>query len=676
MSEAGRGAASGAGGNGAGAGVEARFRDAMSRHQGGKLEEARGLYEEILRDQPGHADSLHMLGLIAHQEGRNEDARDLLAAAIESNDRIAFFHNNLGEVKRILGDNAAAADSFRAAIALEPRYAHAHNNLGLVLFQLDQVGTAVEEFEKAIEIEPDEPGFHNNLGVVLEAVGRLEDAIPRFRRSLELAPEQAEVNNNLGAALLASGEYSEAERFLLAAARIDERVANVHYNLSRLYVDQGRVDEAIAAAQQAIEIDPRAPEYHIALGAAHRAGGDMEASLNALRAAVAINPSHPTALNDLGVTLLVLGRFDEAESSFRRALDAEPGLAMAYENLARVRRYGETDRTRIELIETLASSSTRSGDDQAHLHFALGKMLDDLGEYERAFGHFRTANAIEHGRMRFDREAERVFVERMRACVDRSLLEGKRAIGNPSEIPVFIVGMLRSGTTLVEQILASHPLVHGGGELDYFRSVAGQLGRRLGGTRDYPECLVDLDARSVDSIAGGFLDRLRVGLGDARHFTDKNPLNFRHLGLILMTFPNARIIHCRRDPLDLGLSIFFQHFSERHDFAYSFADIAEYYRQYQALMQHWQNVFPDRIHDVDYESLVADLEPVSRGLVDFLGLEWDANCLEFHRTERPVGSASHWQVRQPLYDRSVGRWRNYEPYIDELRAALGVESDR
>jgi hypothetical protein len=188
--------------------------------------------------------------------------------------------------------------------------------------------------------------------------------------------------------------------------------------------------------------------------------------------------------------------------------------------------------------------------------------------------------------------------------------------------------------------------------------------------------LKSLDAQALDAISNAYIDRLRGGLGEATRFTDKNPLNFEHLGLILLAFPNARVIHCRRDPMDVCLSVYFQHFSERHDFAYSFADIAEYHRQYVELMEHWRGVFPDRILDVGYEELVADVEGVGRGILDFLELEWDENCLEFHRTVRPVGTASHWQVRQPVYTRSVERWRHYEPFLGELREALAEHQGR
>lgn len=660
----------GSGGNGPGEAVEARYRDAVACHGTGELERAQGLYEGILAEQPDHADTLHMLGVLAHQQGRNDDAKRLIGDAIAVNDRVDFFHNNLGEIMRVTGEPARAAECFRAAIALAPDNAQAHNNLGVVLFPLGEPEEALQEFESSIRIDPNNAGVHNNMGVVLQAVGRLDDAIASFRRSLELSPQQAEVCNNLGAALHAAGEADEAERLLLAAAGIDPSVSNVHYNLSRLYVDQGRLDAAVASARKAIELNPRHPDYFIALAAAQRARGELEESLSSLRAAVAINAGHPMALNDMGVCLLVMGRFEEAESSLRRALDADPYLAIAHENLARARRFDHLDDKQIEVLESLTTATHQDNQEKAHLHFALGKMLDDVGEHDRAIKHFASGNALESKRMQFDADAGRSFVERSCTTFDAAFFDDRRSMGNTADEPTFIIGMLRSGTTLVEQILASHPKVYAAGELEYFRNVSHQLQERLGG-QPYPENLRGIDAGTIESIAMGYLERLRRDMGEARRFTDKNPLNFLHLGLIMTVFPNARVIHCHRDPLDVCLSIYFQHFAEQHDFAYDFADIAEFHQQYEQLMAHWKSVFPGRIHDVGYEALVENLERETRSLLEFLDLEWDESCLAFHRTQREVGTASHWQVRQPLYTRSVGRWRHYDAHLGELRAALG-----
>lgn len=671
------GGAPGTGGNAGAQAVETRFHDALAHHRTGQLDQAQGLYEDILRDKPDHADALHMLGVLAHQQGRNQDAKRLISDAIGVNGDSGFYHNNLGEVKRMLGELDEAAGCYRRAIELEPTYAQAHNNLAMVAFQLGRADEAEKEFREALRIEPNDPGIHNNLAVVLQAAGNLDEAVLCLRRSLELAPEQAEVCNNLGAATLAQGKYEEAEQHLREALRIEPALANAQFNLSRMYAEQGRQKEAVEAARKAIDINPNYPDCYIALANAQRAMGELEESLGTLRAGVAINPTHPLLLNDLGVCQLTLGRFEEADASFRRALHAEPRLAVAHENLARARRFVDQDRAKIDHVESLAAEGTQDEQGQAHLHFALGKMLDDVGEYERAMKHFASGNALEHARTRFDAAAMRSFVERSRSLFDAAFIEEKRPLGNPSEMPIFIVGMLRSGTTLVEQILASHPVVHAAGELEFFRNASARMAPSLGdGTQPYPECLRALDAGIVDSLSNEYLGWLGARMGGKTRFTDKNPLNFEHLGLMMLAFPNARVIHCRRDPMDVCLSVYMQHFSERHEFAYSFADIAEYHHQYEQLVSHWHGVFPGRIHDVDYEDLVANIEPETRKMLDYLGLEWNSGCLEFHKTLRPVGTASHWQVRQPLYTRSVGRWRNYEPWLGELREAIDDRRSR
>jgi len=665
------GGASGAGGNDAGAGVEARFHDAVARHRTGELDEAQGLYESILRDQPDHADSLHMLGLVALEKGHYEDAKRFIGDAVGIDEANAFYQNNLGETRRVLGEFKEAAECYRKAIELEPGYSQAHNNLGMTLFPLGEHERALTAFKEALRIAPNEPGIHNNLGVALEAMGRLDEAITHFRRSLEIAPEQVEVSNNLGAAMLARGELDEAERYLSAAAAVNPDLANVQFNLSRLNLARGNFDPAIAAARKAIELNPRYPDCFIALANVQRAKGELEESLDSLRSAVAIDSTHALALNDMGVILLILGRFEEADSSFRRALHAEPRFAIAHENLAKAKRYEDSDRAKIEHVEALASEGGQTPEGQTHLHFALGKMLDDVGEYERAMQHYVSGNALEHARTGFDAAAGRSFVERSRATFDAAFIDSMRALGNPSDEPIFIVGTLRSGTTLIEQILAAHPAIHAAGELDYFRNASTRLAEALGSGQAYPECLRDLDADTAHALAGDYLEWIAERKGNARRFTDKNPLNIEHLGLIMLLFPNARVIHCRRDPMDVCLSIFFQHFAERNDFAYSFADIAEYHHQQEQLASHWRSVFPGRIHEVVYEDLVANFEPVVRAMLEYLGLEWDAACLDYHQILRPVGTASHWQVRQPLYTHSVERWRHYAPWLAELRAALG-----
>jgi tetratricopeptide (TPR) repeat protein len=650
--------------------LEARIGDAVTLHQAGQVDRAQGLYEGLLREWPEHPDVLHLLGLVAHQQGRNEDARRLIGDAIKVRDDQPFYHNNLGEVLRVLGDMRGAADCYRSALSLDMDYGQAHNNLGMVMYQMGEFAAAVEAFQGALRIHADSAEVFNNLGVAQQAAGDPDGATSSFRRALELDPRNLEACNNLGAALHERGDLEEAEQRLSQAIELDPDCDRAYFTLACLLADRGDLEGALQASRTAIRLDAGQADFHVNHASLLRRQGDLNGSLESLRAAIAVDPRHAVAHNDLGVDLLVLGRFDEAVSSFRRALQLNPRLANAYENLAKARRFGPEDRQQADSLEALAATPGLAHQARVHVHFALGKMLDDLAEHERAFAHFKTANELKHSTLSFDRAACASFVERTCASIDAALVEDKRGLGNPSQKPVFIVGMPRSGTTLVEQILASHPLVHATGEREYFRRVSAGLGGELAGSADYPECLRDLDGAAMDRISRAYLEETIADAGEAERVTDKMPLNFEHLGLIALTFPDAGIIHCRRDPVDLCLSIYFQHFAGDNAFAYSVEDIAEYHRQYQRLMSHWHRVLPGRIHDVHYEELVANLEQVSRGMLERIGLAFDESCLQFHRTERPVGTSSHWQVRQPLYTRSVERWRNYEPHIKAFRAAL------
>jgi len=628
--------------------VEAKIRDAVTYHQAGELARAENLYQDVLREQPGNVDALHLLGLVAHARGRNDEAKRLISDAISRQADCAFYHNNLGEVLRELGDVRGAVECYRRALELDGGYTQARNNLGMALQQLGDLQGAADCFRQALDEEPGVAHLHNNLGVAEQALGNLDAAIASFRRSLELDAKHAEASNNLGAALHARGDLDDAEAALRAALEVDPRLAKAHYNLARLQVDRGDLDEAMRSARKSLELAPGEPEFHINYGEILRMRGQLDESIESLRAAIAINPRHAIALNDLGVSLLIKGRFDESASAFRRALTQDPGLAMAYENLAKARRYVPEDRQQIDEVERLAAKPGLSDNALVHIHFALGKMYDDIDEFEEAFRHFEAGNRLKRAKVPFDAAACRDFVDRTCAIVDETFLESRRDLGHPSDAPIFIIGLPRSGTTLVEQILATHPQVHGGGEINYFRAISRVLPEHLGGAGTYPECLSALDAATIDEVACAYLDRYGSPetLGDARRFTDKMPLNFEHLGLVALTFPNASIVHCRRDPMDLCLSLYFQHFAAENAYAYAFEDIAAYHRQYRRLMAHWHRALPGRICDVDYEALVERQEETTRALLEAVGLTWDESCLEFWRTQRPVGTSSHWQVRQ------------------------------
>lgn len=642
-------------------------------HQAGNLVLAEGLYRQVLEQEPEHPDALHLLGLAAYQQGRSREADDLISRAIRKDASRAYFHNNLGEVRRAEGDVKAAEGCYREAVRMEPGYAQAHNNLGLTLHALGRLDEAEAAFNRALELEPTSAPVHNNLGITQQGLGRLDGAIASFRRSIELDPGHAEARNNLGAALRLKGNLDEAATVLQQAIQMHPELARPHYNLASVRVDQGDLETAEKCSRKALELSPNEADFHYNLGHILRLQGDFDAATQAMEKAVLMDPGHAIALNDLGVIGLLQGRFDEAAGFFRRAIAAAPGLAIACENLSKTRRFTAGDGEDIDLLQSRLDSGELDDSALVHLHFAIGKIRDDLAEYDAAFAHIHKANALKRASVKYDAADQARFVDESIDLFDAGFMQRLNALSNPSELPVLIIGVPRSGTSLVEQILASHPQVHGAGELDYFKEAARVLPDRLEDPRRYPLCLDGIEAAIAGELAQGYLNTLQREAGDALRVTDKMPLNFEHLGLIAGLFPKARIIHCRRNPLDLGVSLYFQHFARDNPYAYDLADIIGYYQHYQRLMAHWRELLPGRIFELDYEQLVASTEEHSRALLAHCGLEWDERCLRHYETKRMVGTASHWQVRQPVYSSAVGRWKHYRQHLGPLIAAFGED---
>ncbi len=633
---------------------------------------AESLYREVLKQEPEQADALHLLGLAAHQQGRSGEAEKLIGQAIGRDPERAYFHNNLGEVRRTSGNPAGAEPCYREAVRLDPAYAQAQNNLGLTLHDLGRYDEAEAAFRAALDVEPGAAEIHNNLGIAQQSLRRYEDAEASFRKSLDLNPAHAEARNNLGAVLRLRNELDKAAGVLEEVVRLHPNLPRAHYNLAAVRAEMGDLEGAETAALKAVELDPNDADFQTNLGQVLRRRGDHEGAEASLRCAVELDPRHPTALNDLGVMLLVRGEFDEAAEYLRRAIDASPGLAIAYENLARTRKFTEQDHDDVELLQARLRSEGLDPAARTHIHFALGKVLDDLGQYDEAFAQFDQANALKRSAINFSIEDQKRFVDEVIDTFDPACLGRLGEMSDSSEVPVFIVGMLRSGTTLVEQILASHPDVRGAGEVDYFRNLSSTLSDRLEDPRRYPLCADALDTGLARTITEEYLAWLQRKEPNARRVCDKMPLNFEHLGLIASLFPNARIIHCRRNPLDVCLSIYTQHFAGQVPFAYDLTEIAAYYREYERLMGHWRSVLSGRIFEVEYEKLVTETESVSRELVAHCGLTWDDRCLRFYETRRTVGTASHWQVRQPVYKESMARWRRYETHLAPLLSVFGT----
>ncbi len=540
--------------------------------------------------------------------------------------RQAFALHEAGRLPEALG-------LYRQILTVQPDHADALNHAGIAAFQLGDAADAVDLL-RAASLLPGNAEPHNNRGTVLQASGDLDGAVAAYRRALEIDPDNAEAHKNLGVALHKSGD----------------------------------LDGAAAACRRALDIDPDLAAAHNGLGVILEASDDLDGAVAAYRLAVEIEPGFVGAQCNLGSVLKAAGRFDAAVAAYRRAVEIKPDLAEAYQHLAGLKTFTASDGD-IAAMEGLLSRPSITDGQAMLLRFALGKAYDDIGDYDRAFGHVEKGNRIKRASLQYDVAHDEELGDRIAAVFSREFLH--RRTGAGPDGPIFIVGMPRSGTTLVEQILASHSRVYGGGELAELRQlVRGSHG--ISGTgRGFPEGVAGLGLKDLNGLGRTYWEAVRRRAPESPHVTDKAPGNFRYLGLIHLMLPRARIIHCVRNPVDTCLSCYKLLFVSGQNFSYDLVELGRYHRLYARLMDHWRAVMPGRILDVRYEDLVAAQEQETRRLLDFCGLPWEDACLSFHTTRRLVKTASATQVRQPIYGKAVDGWKRYARQLGPLLEALG-----
>jgi tetratricopeptide (TPR) repeat protein len=506
-------------------------------------------------------------------------------------------------------------------------------------------------------------------GDLLCEKGQINEAIDAYLSALEADPDYLPVYRGLGRAFRMAERFEEALAVYREGLDLDPNDIEIHAAMAHLLVGLHRIDESKAAYARAASINPNAALTHQILGEIMLQSRDPKAAVESLRRAVAIDPGFDGAWFYLGIALGQLGRFEEAADCFRRLLALRPDSAAGYYELVNTgKAIGGAEMQR---LAELLNNPDLPIYDRIVAGFALGKLLDDANRYDEAFACYSEANLLAKCRRlaageRIDPQAFDAEVKQIVETFTPEFFEQRRDWGEPSEIPVFIVGMPRSGTTLVQQIAASHPQVHGAGELLDMQDIA----KSLGGT-DVLSIPLRWKRGPVKEAAKRHLQRLQSMNGEACRIIDKMPSNVYRIGMIALLFPAARIIQCRRDARDTCLSYYFQWFSEGNLASYDLAHCAHEYLATERMLAYWRNVAPLRILDVKYEELVADLEGQSRRLISFLGLPWDPACLEFHRTRSTVFTASVWQVRQPLYQRSVGRWRHYQKRLNPMFEVLG-----
>jgi tetratricopeptide (TPR) repeat protein len=617
------------------AGLKRTLRAAIVHHQAGRLDRAEALYRKILASDLDHPDALHLLGVVAYQRGQIASALALIERALPALAALPEAHLNYGNALGDVGRIDEAAACYRRAIDLDPDYGMAHNNLARLLAERSQYEPALDSARRAVALLPDFAGAQINLATALLGLERHAEAEAPLRRALATSPDRGETHRDLG------------------------------WALTRLL----RFDEALACHRRAIALKPGDPAGHYALSMTLQLAGDPAASEASLRQTLSLAPDFAKAWHALGSVLRTMGRFDEALDCFRRALELDPDLPEAHRSLATT---GEQagDEEQLRRLQTVLASPERSGLDRVAAGFALGGLLDNADRYDDAFPTFAQANALyrqyraEAGE-RFDADALRRETDGLIGLGSPEFFSRVGAWGNSSELPVFIVGMPRSGTTLIEQIAASHSQVFGAGERREIGAIATALTAH---DNDRPvEAWDPLFARAQ-------ADRHVAGLqalgGASVRVIDKMPDNVFTLWLIAALFPSARVILSQRDLRDTALSCYFHRFTDGHPFAYDLADCGHRALEVERLATHWLRVLPLEMLVVDYEELVADPEGESRRLIEFLGLDWEPACLDFHKTQRPVFTASSWQVRQPMFTRSIGRWRHYERHLGPLLEVL------
>ncbi len=588
------------------------------------------------------------------------------------------------------------------AIRLEPEFAKPYEDLGFLNLQTGDLGRALHYFEEAIRLDPEQPGAWSGLADALIRNGDEERARTARRRFLELSPSgrtvaeasrawqagdagraeklceevlKAEPANADALRLLAS-IATEDERYVIAEGLLKRlvKLASKHYlahsDLGRFLGDRGRIPEAIEELQLAVKLGPNVADCHRILGDLLSVVGNTEEALAAYDGALQIEPADAAALAGRGHALRILGQSAEAIAAYEQCTSLRPDVGDAWWSLATMRGHTFSDE-QMSTMRRQLESEDGNANTRIHMAFALARAAESHDRYDEAWTHYEQGSRLKRAQVKYDPVTTEMTHNAMIQTCDSELLERSGGADFSKPGPIFVLGLPRSGSTLVEQILASHSMVEGCGELPYIVMLTSALGGAREDGKRYPEVLDEMTADQVLAIGESYLYHTRAHREDAvPFFTDKMPANFTHVGLIHLALPHARIIDARRHPLDTCVGNFRQLFAQGKNMTYDLYEMAEYYLEYDRIMAHWDKVLPGRVLQVRYEDVVDDLGGQTRRMLDYCGLPFEDACLNFHRNERAVNTASSEQVRQPIYADSVGYWKNYQSQLDEIKEIL------
>jgi tetratricopeptide (TPR) repeat protein len=652
-------------------------KEAFALFQAGQWKEAKLLYAEVCELDPIDAEAWFFQGLANVRLGVIGEAEACLRRAIKLQPQRPEAHLNFGNILRQMGKFEEAESAYREALRLRPDMVAAHANMGTFLQSQGRLDEALAEYRAVVRLAVATAEAHFNLGNVQNEMGRFADAESAYREALRLRPGFVEAQDSLGIVLYKQGRYAEALEAHREASRIDPNFASAYYNQGLILGTMMLPKEAMAAYDHALRVNPKYTKAWFNRGLILTEQGLLEEAVECFRRAGSLDPGMRAQ------TVVAEAKIHEKRGDFKQAYALlEPFLVMDNPSVfaivvfaAMCRPLGRCDEA-IALMERVLDRDAPPIDNnqRAALHFELGRLYDLKSAFDKAFSHYMRANDIKGKGQPFNAQNHVRMVEAIIQAYNPGFMARAPRGQTTSRRPVFIVGMPRSGTSLVEQILASHPAVFGAGELWMIVNSVNDLPAMIGGQASYPSCVGAMTQGHVNQMAQRYLDHLVALSPDAERVIDKMPQNYLHLGLINLLFPEAHVIHCIRHPIDTCLSCYFQNFGTMHAYKYDMRSLGVYYRAYRRLMDHWATVLDIALMEVRYEELIADQEGISRAMLAFCGLEWDERCLRFYEAKRVVNTASYDQVRRPLYRQSLGRWKNYESYIGPLMSALGHDS--
>jgi len=644
------------------------FNEAIQLINSGKADKAEVLCRDAVNRNPRDVNLIALLGATLLKTRELEEAEKFLREAIELAPNFAKPHEDLGVLLLEKKQPEEAVDILRNATRLDPKAELAYFNLGRALIMLGKGAEADEAFEASFELNPERKKLA--LAAEYHKNGKQEEAARLYREILRANPNNVDALRLLGAIAADQQRFDEAERYFRRAIEFAPDYVRVIIDLGRILKEQDRYEEAIDCFKKANKLEPGNVQSNYQLASTLAPAALNYEAAKEYQRVLELQPDHAGAMLGLAHMLKTVGRQDEAVAAYRDFIGLTPDHGEGYWSLANLKTYRLTDDDIREMESQLAKDDI-SDESKVNFHFALAKTYEDQGNIDRAWEYYSQGNSKRRMIEQYDPVRTEITNDSIITVFNREFLEKNTGLGNPDPAPIFVVGLPRSGSTLIEQILASHSLVEGTSELPYAGRVATSLNRNRADGINYPEAVRELGEQHFKAMGQDYLDLAQLHRIEGKpHFIDKMPNNTPTIGFLHLILPNAKIIDARRYPLDSCLSCYRQLFARGQTFTYDLTDIGEYFLQYERMMDHWHDVLPGRALTIQYEDMVTDFENQVRRMLAYCELPFEEACINFHETERPVRTPSSEQVRQPIYSNSINRWKKYEQYLGELIEVL------